>query len=540
MGSSGRSNSSSVDEDVYNEAVSETELEIDENLDTIAEAGADKAAADGPEEAAAEEHELESCSPPSKRKSSFFNPTHTSSCPSKSPSPTLIQSTQSLSPIDAYQTNATSEKLVGAKAIKSEPDQMKSQYPLLYNQLCKQQNTNSANNDMLVSPEVQAKQNLLPSLEQQNQILLNRILSQSGGITENPLIKSLLTELLNRSTMTTVAEPVHHTNEILTKILTSSVPGSGGGQTANTLSERLGALLKPVQTQQTKPSKTSANNNNNQAKQQQHSHKSVQSKANYQQTASTPPVPTTKNNTVNSLLQSYNSMSQELASKPKSVNSSRKRHLNQQQQQQQASETTTHDLSSLLTSNPDLLAYANKQQLQHGMNKNGGDINEMVAMMLAAQQQTNFNRQTSLANHQQQQQQQQQQRNQSFNNNQTSAKNSSNLAKNQTYNQLLLLHQTQKLQQRQQQHEAALLSQRQSLQQAYMNSDDLSTAHSSLDMQGIDPHSLQQFYQQQQQLVAAVVANGQNSQGSNGANGDNNMPLKLRFKMLQLKTGEVN
>ncbi len=591
--SSGRSNSSSVDDDVYNEAISENELEIDENLGTNAENDVKVAASTEnnnnihhEEEDVAEDsddQDLESNSPPSKRKNNdkFFNPTHTSSCPSKSPSPTLIQSTQSLSPIDSYQTHLklqnqiSSEKLLGVKAIKNEPDQMKSQYPLLYNQLCKQQNTTNINQSSLSSSSVKQQQNVLPSLEQQNQMLLNKILSQSANgsnINENPLIKGLLTELLNRSTNSSppsvnITEAVfgsslptqtRHSNDILTKILSSNLPAASS-QTTNTLVERLGALLKPAnsqQHQQAKPAKINTNNSNNNThasalmekyknlinktngqnncsknqnsnsqQQQQHSLKSAQGKLNYQPPSNTQSTPASKN-TVNSLLQTYSAISQEVTTKPKSASSSRKRHLNQQQNQ---ANETTHDVKPLLTSNPDLLAYANNNR--NGLNKNGNDLNEMVAMMLAAQQQNNFNRQTSMTNHHQQQ------KNQQFNSNITSAKNSSNLAKNQTYNQLLMMHQTQKLQQRQQQHEAALLSQRQSLQHAYMNSEDLVSTHSSVDNQGIDSQALQQLYQQQQLVAAASAVNGQNS--NNGAN-DNNMPLKLRFKMLQLKTGEVN
>lgn len=139
IGSSGRSNSSSVDDvdcDGFNDAISENGLEIDENLDTIVEStddnnekktGHDKAEIKKSDDFLGfinrDGHDLndeESSSPPSKRKS-FFNPTHTSSCPSKSPSPTLIRTPNSedqmdnnlsLSPIDPYTTSPKQHKAI--------------------------------------------------------------------------------------------------------------------------------------------------------------------------------------------------------------------------------------------------------------------------------------------------------------------------------------------------------------------------------------------------------------------------------------------
>lgn len=595
IGSSGRSNSSCVDDvdcDGFNDAVSENELEIDENLDTIVEATIDMNKKAEQSTGKRFKHmdllshdeddfiDAENRSPPSKRKS-FFNPTHTSSCPSKSPSPTPtrpsdIDNNLSLSPIDVYSSNLKQQNLnknnknemKKSSTLENGSTQMKSQYPLLYNQLCKT-SSSSVKKQQQAKPQ-QTQSEMVYSLEQQNQMLLNQILLNqniSNG-DSNPLMKTLISELMLRNDFSKQNNPTNNNSNIsissllkqtetqqsnkgdlLTKILSSSLPT--GNQ------DRSGSLLKPTNKNNLKPqtnqnpqanalmekyknliNKTNSNHNSLHLQANNHSN---ETKKNMPQNASKQN--NQAKNTVNNLLQNVSSCQQngyntmpgdQISSNPIpktkiSTSASRKRQLNQSEKKS----NEQNEMNIHLNNNTDLLNYTNSIQqtpVENNYNRssNPADLNEMVAMMLAAQknaQNFNSNRQNTS-----------QRSYPAANNN---SKNS-NSAKNQTYNQLLMLHQTQKMQQQQRQHEAML-----SRNQSYAQESELNhlTSPNSPD-QLAHMQASQILYQQQQANfnkndMTNCSINNQNSQGNNNAGGDN-MPLKLRFKMLQLKTGEVN
>lgn len=626
--SSRRSNSSVDDADCegFNDAMSENGLEIDENLDTIIEStdiDQNKKEADVMQpkksqdflELINNDEDEGNCSPPSKRKS-FFNPTHTSSCPSKSPSPTFQQHREeqmdnvSLSPIDSYSLKhqnssnvikTASDKLEKFNASYFEADkmalnktkanqetkvdqpQMKAQYPLLYNQLCKAStgsNGNTAKKTQLKQYQpTEITQSAVFSLEKQNQMLLNHILNNSNGTNNNPLMKSILDEISLRSELTkqqTNSLPSYGTSssisintllkqsetsstgstDILTKILSSSMSSSNNSNSQantppNVLLERLGSLLKSPTNQSKKEPPMSASSNQanalmekyknlinktntqqtNQQKQIQQQQQQVknslasnhsnrnsaingqqQTLLNNQKTPATSFASSNKN-TVNNLLQSFQAAqpADQHTSKSKSqASSTRKRHLNQSENNDQSSS------DHLLSSNADLLAYA-KQQHQPSTE----NMNELVAMLLASQQNVHsFNnpkgRQPITGNRPNMQ------------SNMNNSKNS-NTAKNQTYNQLLLMHQTQKLQQ-QQQRQNELNKNSQAHELTHLTSPD----------QLAQLQASQYYYQQQAKFnMANGEINNPNNNNNNNAGGDN-MPLKLRFKMLQLKTEKVN
>lgn len=574
IGSSGRSNSSCVDDvdcDGFNDAVSENELEIDENLNTIVESTIEmnKKTTKRFKHMDLLSHDedefidAENCSPPSKRKS-FFNPTHTSSCPSKSPSPTRptssdIDTNLSLSPIDVYssnlkqqqqQINPSKPKTKQATQDGKNPE-MKSQYPLLYNQLCK---TSSSS----VKKQQPAQNDIVYSLEQQNQMLLNQILlnqNSSANFDSNPLMKTLINELMlrnessrqnnaNISISTLLKQTESQTankGDLLTKILSSSLP-------SNTTQDRLESLLKPNPKNNPKQQPNSqanalmqkyknlinkTNSNHNSAHSQHSNELKKAPNTSKQQTT------IQAKNTVNNLLQNVSSQNSYMMmpvdpsqSKSKtSTSASRKRHLNQSEKKQ--SDSTDPNIH--LNNNPDLLNYANSLQQQapiennFSRSTNPADLNEMVAIMLAAQKNAqNFhsNRQNPT------------QRNQNYPTANNNAKNS-NSAKNQTYNQLLMMHQTQKMQhQQQRQHEAMLGRNNQSFaQQQDPELNHLTSPNSSPD-QIIQASQI--LYQQQQANFNKNDMNNCSINNPNSNAGGDNMPLKLRFKMLQLKTGEVN
>ena len=644
--SSRRSNSSVDDADCdgFNDAISENGLEIDENLDTIIETNDNVENKNETDEIKTkishdflelisnddlnDEEEEENCSPPSKRKS-FFNPKHTSSCPSKSPSPTLQQQQEeqmnnaTLSPIDLYSlkrqscskvTKTASDKLLQLnetkfksdemafvdciratthKEIKTEPTQMKNQYPLLYNQLCK--SSSGSNNDNAKKTQPKQLPEITPSavytLEKQNQILLNHIINNNdSGLTANndPFMKSILNEISLRNEVTKQRSSLltslsSNTNpnisistllkqsetnstgktDILTKILTSSISCPINSQTnpsSNVLLEQLGSLLKASSPSLKKDPPMSVNNhanvlmekyknlinktniNTQQTNQHKLNHQYLQEKncqsSNHSNKSSTfsgqqrtinsneksfaTLLPSSSKNTVNSLLQSFQTVQliqpDQNSSKPKNqLSSSRKRHLNQLEKNEQ----TSDDVNPLLTSNPELLALVKQQkQQQHHQSEN---LNEFVTMLLSNQQNThNFKNSngrqlaTSIRDNMQV--------------NITNSKNS-NSAKNQTYNQLLIMHQTQKLhQQQQRQNELNRSSQTQ-----VHDSTNLTSQNSPDQLQQL--HAKQFYYQQRAKLnmINAEIKN----QNNNNSGGDN-MPLKLRFKMLQLKTEKVN
>lgn len=614
--SSRRSNSSVDDADCegFNDAMSENGLEIDENLDTIIEStdiAENRKEADVKEPKKSEEflelinndEDEGNCSPPSKRKS-FFNPTHTSSCPSKSPSPTFQQHREeqmdnvSLSPIDSYSLKhqnssnvikTASDKLEKFNAsyfeadkmafvnlnktkahqeAKADQPQMKAQYPLLYNQLCRAStgsNGNTAKKTQLKqNQQTEITQSAVFSLEKQNQMLLNHIINNNNGTNNNPLMKSILNEISLRNELTkqqTNSLPSSNGtssnisistllkqsetsstggNDILTKILSSSMSSSNNSNSQantsqNALLERLGSLLKsPSNQSKESPMSASGNQANalmekyknlinktntqqtNQQKQIQQQQQQQQVKnslssnhsnrnsaingqqqtlLNNQKTPATSFASSNKN-TVNSLLQSFQAAQPTDQHPSKSKNqtsSSRKRHLNQSEINDQSSS------DHLLCSNADLLAYAKQQQQQPSTE----NMNELVAMLLASQQNTHsFNnlkgRQPTTGNRPNMQ------------SSMTNSKNS-NTAKNQTYNQLLLMHQTQKLQQ-QQQRQNELNKNSQAHELTHLTSPNLPDQLAQL-------QASQYYYQQQAKFN---MANGEINNSNNNNNNNNN------------------
>jgi len=228
--------------------------------------------------------------------------------------------------------------------------------------------------------------------------------------------------------------------------------------------------------------------------------------------------PTALKNTVNNLLQGFSSgnYAQQEQQQPmenvkvmKSASSSRKRHLNQ-------AEPVSKKLNneSIVDSNNFALAYAIQQQQQQNGRGTQPDLNEMVSMMLSAS--------SAVAA-------QQQRHNQRHVNTTQIKHNNSASTKNQTYNQLLLLHHNQKLQQQQQ-----LMQKQHDSRGVYLQEELFKCASpiATEQLNALQANASNLIYQQQQQQ-----ANFSNQ--ANGNSGDN-MPLKLRFKMLQLKTGEVN
>ena len=560
------SSAGDVDCDGFNDAVSESELEIDENLDTIVEGDDDKNGQVETQplddiEPEHEEHELEEAhlndaySPPSKRKL-----TNTVEAPQVE-KPSVTNELQALK----AKLDRTNDSIKAP--INNDGQQMKSQYPLLYNQLCKTVHSEPANK---VKPPRTNEKSF--TIEQQNQILLSHILNRAGNpaaadFNGNPMVNTLLNELLMRNelnkqnnnnnnssssssiSISSLLKPHNNATEgssdILTKILTS--PGPGGAPTTNILMERLGSLLKaPAQTTpkanlpQQSPAnalmekyknlinKTNNNNNNTnsqtlvtqQPTQQQGSTNSNHSTSRKAQNVvhKAAVAPSALKNTVNNLLQGFSTSNytqqeqqpMENVKVIKSASSSRKRHLNQ-------AEPVSKKLNneSTVDSNNFALAYAMQQQ-QNGRGAQP-DLNEMVSMMLSAS--------SAVAA------QQQQRHNQRHLNNAQIKHNNSASTKNQTYNQLLLLHHNQKLQQQQQ----LMQKQQQHDGRAMFLQEELLKCASPIaseQLNALQANASNLIYQQQQQQ-----ANFSNQ--ANGSSGDN-MPLKLRFKMLQLKTGEVN
>ena len=401
---------------------------------------------------------------------------------------------------------------------------MKSQYPLLYNQLCK--------TALPVSkPEVTVAQ------PESNQTILNTLLNRVGNnnnqiesSSQQQMMNTILSELAKKSNPTQASLNNSSSNsDILNKILSSS--------SSSSIMDKLSYLLTAGQNNLDKDTnRVPAPNSNQQQSSTANSfiekYKNLINKTSVGLAKQSPPPKPAKNTVNNLLLNISGSQANELEPKLKS----RKRHLNNAQEKKNEDSVKLIEAGEVVSEQN----YAHNNYYHEMANKyQAPDFNEMISMMLSAQQryaqQITNPKQANQTHNNQQQQQQQQQRH-------VNSKNNANV-KTQAYNQLLMLHhQQQQIQQAQSIAAAAAAAHAHA--QSY-NDEQYSSSPNS--------DSIASIYQQQHMANLAKVdlptgncsmnshlqANNNGSNNLNSTNGDN-MPLKLRFKMLQLKTGEVN